>query len=98
MDNKETLSQDEKALIIDYAKKILNLEKEVKDIREDIKIVKKEAKDNGVPIAPLNKAVKKIKESEKEKADLTKSEVDFLRELLEEDPEIKNLIQVLVTK
>lgn len=92
------IDNEEKELIIDYSKRLLNLEKEIKDVREDIKIIKKEAKDQGVPIAILNKAIKKLKEVEKEKADLTSSEIDLLQAILEEDPEVTSLIKSLMAK
>jgi len=93
--NNSSLNPEDIEDIFDTTKKILNLEKEIKDIREDIKILKAEAKDRGVPVALLNKAIKKTKEEIKEKADLTKSEVQFLMKLLDENAEIKSLIESL---
>ena len=86
---------DEK--LISFAKRVLRIQNEIKELREDVAEVKKEAKTEGIPVAEVNKAVQLLI-AEMKQTPSTLSEVDELKVLLLEDVDVKSLLSQLTTK
>jgi uncharacterized protein (UPF0335 family) len=68
MDIKERSEEDIKKLTQDFAKKIINLMKQKKDIDKDIKIIKQEAKLDGINAAKVTKYINTLKKELKTNA------------------------------
>lgn len=80
--------------ILDYAKRIQTLQKQRKEIDEDIKSVKQEAKEDGVAIGKVMKALGILmKEAKENEAD--KVELEIIKEHLASDEDIQNNIAIL---
>jgi len=88
---------EEEDLILDFAKAILKLEIEIKDIKDDIKEVKNDAKENGVPVTKVNKALANIKKMMKEDS-LDAKEINNIQSKLIEDIDVKAMMTELTEK
>jgi uncharacterized protein (UPF0335 family) len=88
---------EEKKLIIDFARALISLELDIKEIRKDIKSTRTEAKANGVPIKKVNEAIANLKKMSKV-TDLDNLETEAIIEALENDPDFKTLLANLVKK
>ena len=86
----------EEQLTLDFAKAIIDCEIQKKEITEDVKEIKKEAKDNGIQVQYVMKAVKALKAYIKTE-DLEKREVDSLYDMLADDADIKFKLETLVS-
>lgn len=88
---------EERALTLQFAKEILALQIEKKEIDDSIKAIKADAKANGVLVAKVSKALNDIKKLLKtEPSEL--SEEERIREMLEGAEDIKALIYNLIDK
>ena len=89
--------KEETELTLSYAKRVLSLEMEIKNLKEDIKSIKQEAKDEGVSVAKVNKALSEIKKRIKAGPGEL-NELEMYEEALEHDPDIKTMVNELVKK
>jgi len=87
--------KEETELTLEYAKAMIALEKEIKEIKDDMKVIKDEAKDNGVSVQKVNKAIKNIKMAMKLN-DLDEAEIEMIQTVLSADPDIHTEIAQLV--
>ena len=90
-------TQEARANIESFAKRLLNLLKEKKSLDEDIKALKEEFKEEGVPVGIVTSVLNRIK-AEKKKSDSEKFEEDTIKEWLESNTEIDNEIGILIAK
>jgi uncharacterized protein (UPF0335 family) len=87
----------ETQMTLDFAKAILDCELQKKTIGEDIKDIKAEAKENGIQVQYVMKAVKALK-AEMKADELEKREHESMMELLLEDSDIRFKIENLISK
>lgn len=88
---------EETELTIQFAKRIIALDIEIKGIKEDQKEIKKQAKDEGVSVQKVMKAINKLKAIMKTNdADL--SEIEMYENALGNDVDIRTQIAELVKK
>jgi len=89
--------KEETELTLQFAKQLIALDLEIKAIKEDQKEIKKEAKDEGVSIQKVTKAINQMKAIMKANdADLT--EIEQIGNVLENDVDIRTMISELVKK
>jgi len=93
----ETKKTHEEELTLQFAKAILDCELQKKEIGEDIKEIKSEAKENGIMVQQVMKAVKTLKQEIKTD-ELEKRETENLYDLLVEDSDIIFKIESLLSK
>jgi uncharacterized protein (UPF0335 family) len=90
-------NEEETNMTIDYAKRLLTLELEIKGIKDDQKEIKAEAKANGVAVMKVNKVLTNLKKLAKvNDADL--SEIETIEGILANDVDIKTMISQLTQK
>lgn len=87
----------ETQMTIDFAKAILDCELQKKRVGEDIKDIKAEAKENGIQIQHVMKALKAIKD-ELKADELEKRENEAMYDLLLQDPDIRFKAESLLAK
>jgi len=88
---------EETRLTIQFAKAMLDLDAQIKEIKEDQKVIKAEAKDEGVSVQKVTKAMSQIKAYMKSKdTDLT--EIEMIKKVLDNDVDITTMISELVKK
>jgi len=88
---------EETRLTLQFAKAMLDLDAQIKEIKEDQKAIKAEAKDEGVSVQKVTKAMSQIKAYMKTKdTDLT--EIEMIKKVLDNDPDVKTMISELVKK
>jgi uncharacterized protein (UPF0335 family) len=89
--------KEETELTLQFAKQILALELEIKEIKKDQKAIKSEAKDEGVSVQKVTKAINQMKAIMKANdADLT--EIEEIESVLGNDVDIRTQIAELVKK
>jgi len=89
--------KEETELTLQFAKQIIALDLEIKDLKDDQKEIKKEAKDEGVSVQKVTKAINQIKAIMKANdADLT--EIEEIESVLGNDVDIRTMISELVKK
>ena len=88
---------EETNMTLDFAKALLALDLEIKDLKTDQKEIKKEAKDNGVSVQKVTKALNLLKAIAKSN-DLDLLELETIEEVLGNDVDIKTQISELVRK
>jgi len=89
--------EDETRLTVQFAKAMLDLEQQIKELRDDQKQIKAEAKDEGVSVQKVTKAMNDIKAYMKAKdTDLT--EIEMIKKVLDNDVDIKTMISELIRK
>ena len=89
--------EEETRMTLDFARALLAIDLEIKDLKEDQKAIKDEAKDNGVTVAKVTKALNDLKRLAKAKeSDL--AELEEIEKVLESDMDIKVQIEQLVKK
>ena len=92
----EELMEDKQS-VLDFVMRILRLELQIKEIKEDIKSVKQEAKEQGLLVGEITKAISEIKrEVKKQKKPNETTMVEEIKDLLAEDSEITSTINELV--
>lgn len=89
--------EEETNLTLDYAKQLLALELEVKDLKDDMKEIKADAKSNGVAVMKVNKVLANLKKLAKTK-DVDLAEMETIEGVLMNDPDIKTMIATLTKK
>jgi len=89
--------EEETKLTLDFAKQILALELEIKEIKADQKEIKAEAKANGVSVQKVTKAINQMKAVMKAN-DMDLLELETIEAVLENDVDIKTQIAELVKK
>jgi uncharacterized protein (UPF0335 family) len=89
--------EEETKLTLEYARRMIALEKEIKEIKDDMKAIKNEYKDEGVSVQKVNKAIKNIKMAAKLN-DLDATEIEMIQTVLNADPDIHTEIAQLVSK
>ena len=89
--------KEETSMTLQFAKAILALDLEIKDLKEDQKEIKKEAKDNGVAVQKVNKALAVLKAIAKSN-DLDLLEIETIEEVLGNDVDVKTMVSELVRK
>lgn len=72
---------------IDYALRVLEIEKQIAELKADIAVIKSDAKLDGVPTGIINKTLNKIKK-EMKMSDTDLSEEDAWLELFRANPNI----------
>jgi len=87
--------EEETKLTLEYARRMIALEKEIKAIKDDMKAIKDEYKDEGVSVQKVNKAIKNIKMAMKLN-DLDATEIEMIQTVLSADPDIHTEIAQLV--
>jgi len=87
--------EEETKLTLEYARRMIALEKEIKEIKDDMKAIKAEYKDEGVSVQKVNKAIKNIKMAAKLN-DLDATEIEMIQTVLSADPDIHTEIAQLV--
>ena len=89
--------KEETELTLQFAKRIIALDIEIKGIKEDQKVIKKEAKDEGVSVQKVTKAINQMKAIMKTNdADL--SEIEQIEGVLGNDVDVRTMISELVKK
>jgi len=92
----KVLTEDELAQMgIEYALRVLELDRQMAELRSDIKIIKKEASQDGVAVKQVNRALKFIK-SELKKSEVQITEEQLWIERFEGMEEIKNKLATLI--
>lgn len=86
--------EDIKQLGLEYAFRILELEKQIAEVKADIKAVKTDAKLDGVPVGLVNKAVAKLKKEMKQ-SEAEKFEEEAWYEALKDNEDIQDKIAQL---
>jgi len=89
--------KEETELTLEYARAMISLEKDIKEIKDDMKALKEEYKDNGVSVQKVNKAIKNIKMAMKLN-ELDEAEIEMIQTVLSADPDIHTEIAQLVSK
>lgn len=89
--------QEETNLTLDYAKQILALEIEIKEIKNDIKEMRADAKANGVAVQKVNKVIANLKKLAKTN-DKDISEMETIEGVLMGDVDIRTMITTLTKK
>jgi uncharacterized protein (UPF0335 family) len=101
----ETLTQEflinkdieETNMTLDFAKALLALDLEIKDLKTDQKEIKKDAKANGVSVQKVTKALNLLKSVAKSN-DMDLLELETIESVLGNDVDIKTQIAELVKK
>lgn len=93
----EKRDSDDEQLTMDFAKEILGLDLQIKEINDSKKAIKTDAKANGIAIKQVNSALKKLKDAAK-KDPLEEQEEDFYVEKFGQDIEIQAMIAELNRK
>ena len=88
---------EEDNLTLQFAKAILSLELEIKELKEDQKEIKKDAKANGVSVGKVTKAINILKAQMKQN-DMEAVEQETITEVLGADVDVKTMIAELVKK
>jgi len=89
--------KEETNLTLDYAKAILALDLEIKEIKKDQKEIKADAKANGVAVQKVAKAIKIMKDMLKAN-DTDILEIETIEGALNNDVDIKTQLAELVKK
>ncbi len=89
--------KEETKITLQFARALLSLDLEIKDLKEDQKEIKNEAKDNGVSVAKVTKALNALKTLAKTK-EVDLAELEEIEEVLGSDVDIKTQISELVKK
>lgn len=88
---------EETELTLQFAKQIIALDLEIKEIKNDQKEIKKQAKDEGVSVQKVTKAINQLKAIMKANdADL--SEIEMYESVLGNDVDIRTSLAELVKK
>jgi len=81
----------------EYIKRILYIENEIKGLKEDIKLVKQEAKEDGILTKEINKAISKIKAKIKEEGNPTEiTLVESFMKIIEDDADLYHSVASLL--
>ena len=89
--------EEETKLTLSFAKALLAIDIEIKDLKEDQKAIKQEAKDEGVSVQKVTKALNLLKQEAKATpGDL--AELEEIELALASDVDIKTQISELVKK
>lgn len=89
--------EEETKLTLDFAKALLALDLEIKELNEEKKSIKKEAKLNGVAVQKVNAALVELKKLAKTN-DSDLIELDLIEEVLGADVDVKTMVSELVRK
>ena len=76
-------------------KRILTIEKEIKEMQDEKKRIKKEMKDKGVDVAVASKVLTLLKRNAKEEKDPKMAEARLLVEDFEKDRDIDDILGLL---
>ena len=90
-------TEEARANIENFTKRLIELMKQKKAIDQDIKALKDEFKEEGVPVGIVSSVLNKIK-SNKKKSDSERFEEETIQEWLEANPEIDSGIGELIAK
>lgn len=90
-------SEEARENIVGFAAEYLELLVTKKSIDAEIKELKQKWSEEGVPVAVVSNVLNKIK-TDKKKSDSEKFEIDTIKEWLEANQSIDNIIGVLVAK
>jgi uncharacterized protein (UPF0335 family) len=93
----EKRTEEERALTLQFARAILELQLEKKGIDNDIKVIREEAKANGVLVGHVNKAIAQMKKLIKTQ-DSEIAEEERILEMLETDEDVKALLYNIIEK
>jgi len=89
--------EEETQMTLDYAKQLLALELDIKEIKDDQKEIKSEAKANGVAVMKVNKVLANLKKLANAK-DTDLLEMESIEGVLMNDVDIKTMIATLTKK
>jgi len=89
--------KEETELTLQFAKALLSIDLEIKDLKNDQKEIKNDAKANGVTVQKVTKALNILKASMKSN-DAEKTELEMFEDVLANDVDIKTMISELVRK
>lgn len=90
-------TEEARANIENFTKRLIELMKQKKAIDQDIKALKDEFKEEGVPVGIVSSVLNKIK-SKKKKSDSERFEEETIQEWLEANPEIDSGIGELIAR
>lgn len=90
-------SEEAKEDILKFANAFLNLQLRKKELDEDIKVLKENFKEDGVPVAVVQKVVNMIK-SDKKRSESELFELDTIKAWLESDKEFDDNLGALIAK
>lgn len=90
-------TEEARANIENFTKRLIELMKQKKAIDQDIKALKDEFKEEGVPVGIVSSVLNKIK-SKKKKSDSERFEEETIQEWLEANPDIDSAIGDLIAK
>jgi uncharacterized protein (UPF0335 family) len=87
----QSRDEEERKLTVDFACRLLQIELEIKALKEDMKVIKEDAKEKGVLVKNVNKVIAQMKRAMKEK---TSENVDNDRiyAILEQSEEFQDLL------
>ena len=89
--------EEETKLTIDYAKQMLALDLEIKELQDDKKAITTEAKDEGVSVAKVKKVISAMKAAMKAN-DSDLLEQELMQEVLGDNVDIRTQISELTAK
>ncbi len=89
--------KEETNMTLDFARALLALDLDIKDLKTEQKEIKKDAKDNGVSVQKVTKALNVLKAIAKSN-DMELLELETIEEVLGNDVDVKTQISELVRK
>jgi len=95
--NKISSNVDEETQkLLDGALRIISVEKEIKNLREDIKIIKKDLKEDGVDVKNLSKAIGNLKKDYKDRQNVDLANIKDIEELIKDSDEVYIHLEALM--
>ena len=88
--------EEKNKLILDFAKQIIALEIEIKEIKNDIKEAKKNAKESGILVKEIMAAISELKKEVKEINEDTNKK-DTIKKILKNDKEFLQNLETLLS-
>ena len=89
--------EEETKLTLDFAKALLHLELQIKELRDDQRAIRLDAKANGVAVTKVNRVLANLKKLFKtDPTDL--SELESIELVLANDVDVKTMLDTLVKK
>jgi len=97
MQTTQTELIEDQELTLDYAKRMLRTELQIKQIQNDRRLITAEAKDDGIQIGTIKKTIADLKK-QKKLDDLEKQELNNFFAVFEQDVELNQLLEQLTQK
>jgi uncharacterized protein (UPF0335 family) len=87
----QSRDEEERKLTVDFACRLLQIELEIKALKEDMKVIKEDAKEKGVLVKNVNKVIAQMKRAMKEKV-TENVDNDRIYSFLEQSEEFQDLL------